>query len=562
MEVDRHLLLSIFVVEADEQLGGIEEGLLELESNPDSPGTLKRLFRLIHTLKGTANSLGFVQLSEFAHVVESLMDRLRQRTLVITPDRVSLLLRAVDSLRALMPSPTGESGDVPPTVNAVLDLLATDIASAAEHAARPDDLSDDENPTPAEPARETPPGDPATHTLRVDVRRLDRLLDLAGELTIARERLGRLLHKLEGAEAASLREASWEVDLVSQELQEQVMQLRMVPLAPTLRPYARTVRDVAASLGKRARLDVQAGDVELDTRLVEQLRAPLTHLIRNALDHGIELPEERVARGKEPCGQLVLRALHDAGATVLELSDDGAGLDRAAIEQRAREQRLASRPELLDDAALYALIFEPGFTTTQAVTEYSGRGVGLDVVRRTVEALRGSVAVRSAPGAGTTFTLRLPLTLAIIDGFLVRAGEETYVLPLDTVTECLELPTGQSTGAERGMLHLRDRALPYVRARDLFGVSAPPAPRENVVVLQHAGGQLGLAVDALLGTQPVVLKPLGTVFQGLPGLAGSSVLGDGRVALILDIPGLLRLAHQRKSVSAPLSSDLPPVPLT
>jgi two-component system, chemotaxis family, sensor kinase CheA len=316
-----------------------------------------------------------------------------------------------------------------------------------------------------------------------------------------------------------------------------------VPIGPTFHQHVRTVRDLALAAGKQARLMVEGADVEVDTAVVEHVRDPLTHMVRNAVDHGIEAPEVRRERGKDPVGTVWLRAYHESGFVVLQVSDDGAGLDRAKIAARAAALGLlpdASRPTPED---LARAIFEPGFTTSDVVTEVSGRGVGMDVVRRNVETLRGSIALDSEPGRGTEITVRVPLTLAVIQGFKVRAADETFILPLDAVVECLDLPAEETrAGAPAGILPLRGRPLPYLRLRRKFELEAPPPARENVVVVRHGADLAGIAVDALLGECSTVIKPLGAVIPRVPGISGSSVLGDGRVALILDVATLLREA--------------------
>jgi two-component system chemotaxis sensor kinase CheA len=258
------------------------------------------------------------------------------------------------------------------------------------------------------------------------------------------------------------------------------------------------------------------------------------------MDHGIELPEVRQARGKEPTGTLGLRAFHEAGSIVIQIIDDGAGLDRARITERARSQGLLKPDEEPSDADLFRLIFEPGFSTAERVTELSGRGVGMDVVKRNVEQLRGTITVDTSPGQGTTFTLRLPLTLSIIEGFSVGVGAETYVIPLENVLECVELPREERRLGRTGVLNLRGEPLPYLRLREHFQLGGEPSPRENIVVISHGRGQAGLAVDRLLGQGQTVIKPLGKLCQGLPGVAGSTLLGNGQVALILDVLTLLQ----------------------
>jgi two-component system chemotaxis sensor kinase CheA len=335
-----------------------------------------------------------------------------------------------------------------------------------------------------------------------------------------------------------------EADRLYLDLQDLIMQARMVPLGPTFKQHQRTVRDLAAAQGKQVRLVMEGEDVEVDTAMVEGIRDPLTHMVRNAVDHGLGTPEERLAQGKDPCGTLTLRAFHENGLVAIQIADDGRGLDRERILRRAVERRLVAEGAVLSDTEVFAFVFEPGFSTKDQVTEISGRGVGLDVVRRNVEALRGSISVESGPERGTAITLRLPLTLAIIEGFKVQVSGEVYILPLEAVAECLELPPGQGRGRS-GVLNLRGKPLPYLRLREHFALGGEPPARENVVVVQHAGTAVGLAVDALIGESQTVLKPLGRLFQGVRGLSGSAILGDGRVALILDVAALLREALRR-----------------
>jgi two-component system chemotaxis sensor kinase CheA len=369
------------------------------------------------------------------------------------------------------------------------------------------------------------------------------MLDLSGEIAIARGRLGEMLESGD-ASPAELLEAHREAERLHLDLQELIMKARMVPIGPSFHQHLRTLRDVATQQGKIARLVVEGEDVEVDTAVVELLRDPLGHMVRNALDHGLERPEARRAAGKNPVGTVALRAYHETGSMVIEVEDDGAGLDRHRIAERGAAMGLIPDALRVDDEALARLVFEPGFSTAERITEISGRGVGMDVVRRNVEALRGTVSLRSEPGQGTTVTVRVPLTLAIIQGFRVGLAADDYILPLDAVVECLELPA-DAPGDGCTVIPLRGRPLPALRLRDHFRLSGPRPDHENVVVVQHGPALAGLVVDALHGESSTVIKPLGPLFRGLPGVAGSSILGDGRVALILDVAGLLREALRR-----------------
>jgi two-component system chemotaxis sensor kinase CheA len=320
--------------------------------------------------------------------------------------------------------------------------------------------------------------------------------------------------------------------------------MRMVPIGRAFKPFSRTLRERCAATGKLVRLELSGEEVEVDTTVVDLIQDPLTHLVRNAVDHGIELPSVRRQRGKEYYGTLKLRAFHEAGSVIVEVEDDGAGLDRERIRERARAMGLLEAGEERGDAELFQLLFVPGFSTAERVTELSGRGIGMDVVKRNIESLRGSISIDTQPGKGTTFSMRLPLMLSIIEGFSVGVGEEIYILPLQSVLECVELPEQERRPGCTGVLNLRGQPLPFVRLRDHFEVPGPPAARESVVVVSHGRGQVGLAVDALLGQGQTVVKPLGRLFQQVPGVSGTAILGTGRVALILDVPALLKKALQ------------------
>lgn len=533
-QIDRQALVQTFVEEAGDLLGQLERDLIALEARPDDGELLHALFRAAHTLKGSAGLVGFDAVSDLAHDLEELLDRLRARKLAVDGGLVALLLQSADALREAVAA--GGTAP-PPPAQALSARIARTIASATDVAA---------------PSSGTPPAQPspsAARTLRVDVRKLDRMLDLSGEIGIARGRLTDMLERRASLTAEEILAAHRDADRLYLDLQELIMKARMVPVGLVFHQHLRLVRDLAAAQGKQARLVVEGGEAEVDTAIVEGIRDPLTHMVRNAVDHGIESPEVRRRRGKDPGGRILLRAFHEAGTIVIQVVDDGAGLPRERIAERAQLLGLVSDASKVTDEEIGRLVFEPGLTTSETVTEISGRGVGMDVVRRNVEALRGSVSVESREGAGTTVTLRLPLTLAIIRGFKVGVAGETYILPLEAVVECVELPAEERGGADgTGVVNLRGRPLPYVRLREIFGVEGPAPRRENVVVVQHGPATAGVAVDVLHGESQTVIKPLGRMFQGLPGISGSSILGDGKVALILDLAGLLRETLKRVEV--------------
>ena len=536
---------AVFLTETEEQLVNLEQELLALEASP-GPESLRAVFRTVHTLKGGTSVMGFTEAVELAHTLEDLLVRLEAGVLVLHSGLGTLLLQSVDALRELVGLRPVAEPDSRLPAKEVHQLLATTVQAArpmeghsgAGGPERPGEAEHGE----ARPARE--------RTLRVGLDRLDRMLDLTGEISIARGRLTNMLTNAHLYTPQQLLEAHREADGLYLDLQELVMKVRMVPIGRTFQPFARTVRDLSQTLGKQVRLVVSGEDVEVDTTVTELIRDPLTHLVRNAMDHGLECPEVRRAQGKDPTGTLVLRACHEAGTIVIQIVDDGAGLDRERIAARARERGLLGPEEERSDEDLFRLIFEPGFSTAERVTELSGRGVGMDVVKRNVEALRGTISVDTAPGQGTTFSLRLPLTLSIIEGFSVGVGDETYVIPLEHVLECVELPRDERRPGRTGVFNLRGAPLPYLRLREHLQLGGELPPRENIVVIGHGRGQAGIAVDTLLGQGQTVIKPLGKPCQGLPGLAGSTLLGDGRVALILDVPALLLQALKAAPAAA------------
>ncbi|GAA2687911.1 chemotaxis protein CheA [Actinoplanes palleronii] len=418
-----------------------------------------------------------------------------------------------------------------------------------------------------------------TRTIRVDAARLDKLIDLVGELVIAQSSTGFTgadtggsgtagsgaagsgavrsdavrsdaarsdtarsgaarsdTARSDAARSDAASEAQGEVMRLVDEVRHSALSLRMVPIGTTLRRFERVVRDVCMELGKEVSLVITGGDTEMDKALVERISDPLLHLVRNSLDHGIEQAAERRRHGKAPQGTLRLNAYHDAGNIVIEVTDDGRGLDRERILAKAVERELIAPDTALTDPEVYNLIFEPGFSTAATVSNLSGRGVGMDVVKRNVSALRGSIEVETNRGLGTTIRIRLPLTLAIIDGFLVGVGQSSFIVPLDRVTECVELPVGQ---LGRECMNLRGEVLPFIRLRELFHIPGPPARRQSVVIVEQSGLRTGLVVDSLLGELQTVIKPLGVLFSRVKCISGSTILGDGGIALILDVGPLI-----------------------
>ncbi|POG24007.1 chemotaxis protein CheA [Aeromonas bestiarum] len=376
--------------------------------------------------------------------------------------------------------------------------------------------------------------------VRVHADKLDDLINLVGELVVASSGASLLAQR---SRDSQLQEANSTIAMLVEEIRDGALRLRMVPIGDTFNRFQRVVRDVSHELNKDIALVITGGDTELDKSVVEKIGDPLMHLVRNSMDHGIESAGQRLAAGKPARGTLTLNAYHDSGSIVIEIKDDGAGLNKAKILQKAQERGLVSANAVLTDQEIYQLIFEPGFSTAETITNLSGRGVGMDVVKRNIQALRGSVELDSKPGQGTRVQIRLPLTLAIIDGFLVRVSTTHYVIPLDMVIECVELTQSALADTQgRNYLNLRGEVLPFVRLQHYFDVEGARGRRENIVVVSHGGKKSGLVVDELLGEFQTVIKPLGKLFQRLQGISGSTILGGGEVALILDIPSLIQHA--------------------
>ena len=387
-----------------------------------------------------------------------------------------------------------------------------------------------------------------SRTIRVAAQKLDRLITHIGELITAAAAANLTARRSGNAE---LQESTSRVSALIEQVREGALELRMVKIGGTFSRFQRVVHDVSAELGKKIQLVVSGEDAELDKTVVEQIADPLTHLVRNAIDHGIESADLRAERGKPLCGTIKLNAFHDSGSIVIEVSDDGGGLKRDRILAKAQERGLIESGRSLTESAIFGLIFEPGFSTAEAVTNLSGRGVGMDVVKRNITALRGTVGIRSTEGVGTTIAVRLPLTLAIINGFQVAVGNSIFVLPLESVEECIEF----STASGHHFTCLRGGVLPYIHLRELFATSGAATRRQSIVVINYSGQRAGLVVDGLLGEFQTVIKPLGKMFRQLDCVSGSSILGTGEVALILDVPALVQLATARSSAALGHSAE-------
>lgn len=610
-------IVQEFLVETGENLDQLDQDLVALESDPHSRELLGSIFRTIHTVKGTTGFLGFGRLESLSHAAESLLSELRDGRLELTRARTDALLEVVDEIRALLEAieQTGEEGDRDLTgLVATLERLqqpdapATSVETAEIPAPAPAP-EDVDSPPAAVPAAEAPappatepgapkpgvpaparaePAPPAAHgpapkpartsptsptpaseaaepgevahadshrsagerSVRVDVDLLDSMMAQVGELVLARNQVSAHVDLLDNQ---ALHQTVQRLSMIVSELQEGVMKTRMQPVEQLWSKLPRVIRDLAAQFAKSVALEMEGGETELDRSLLEAVKDPLTHLVRNAIDHAIELPADRVAAGKPETGTLALRAYHEGGQVVLEVTDDGAGIDPERIGAKALERDLvtAAQLESMSEREIVDLIFRPGFSTASVVTNVSGRGVGMDVVRTNVERIGGTVDLTSTPGMGTTFRIKIPLTLAIIPALLVGCREQRYAIPQANLLEMVQLRTSDGhSDIERigGALvyRLRGKLLPLVRLDETLGYTPLAGGEEteavSIVVLQADGLLLGVVVDDVFGTEEIVVKPLGQHVKQVPLFAGATILGDGSVALILDVIGLASTA--------------------
>lgn len=588
-------LFAEFVLEANSHIAELEAGLLGLETGEGGEESLNALFRAAHSLKGTAGFFGLDGLVRLAHAMETLFGALRERRLELSPPLADALLAAADLLRELV---QGRGEEEAALVRAQLEVFSpppraeeAGALSAWElwhELAREEGAASGEAAPPAAapvmaaspvPERRWPAGSetkgPAVQgedTVRVRVSLLNDLLAVAGEMVLRRNQLLRLA---QDAQAQQLEEVAADIDELTTKLQKKVMQTRLQPIASAFRKFPRLVRDLSRQLGKEADLSMQGLDVELDRSLIEALADPLTHLVRNALDHGLETPAVRTAGGKPPAGVLLLRACHENGRVLVDVCDDGAGIPLAKVRAKALQQGLVTEKELaaLSDSQLVRLVLEPGFSTAAEVSDISGRGVGLDVVKTNIEKMGGKVEVFSEPGAGTTFRLVLPLTLAIISSLLVLADGQTFAIPQGNVRELLFVQPGEDEGKrvelirQRPVLRLRGSCLPLVRLRDLLAAEpAPPAPSAEetlrILVVKSGAGAYGLIVDSVYDTEEILVKPLPPLLGNCGLYSGLTVLGDGRVAMILDTENLRQQAGLALADEPRLPSELRPVAAT
>ncbi len=654
----------------------MENALLDLSQGVEDPELIHLIFRSAHSIKGGSGTFGFTAVANFTHVMETLLDQMREGEREVTKDALNLLLESGDVLRDMLeaarddgefnaeraatiqsnleamlgnstdanaqtvePADTGsgtngwlidfkpytellKTGNDPVRMFrelAELGELQVEVATDAlpvfedfdpeechlswkltltgdvsreqldeifewvdgdcdlsiepltgeqnDVAETTPSVSVQENSTDAPPVKTAEkPQDrragedrrkadrrstgTADSSIRVSIQKIDELINMVGELVITQSMLGEVgsgeIDEFDAARLEKLRDGLQQLERNTREMQESVMQIRMLPISFSFNRFPRLVHDLSSRLGKKIDLKISGEGTELDKTVMEKIGDPLVHLVRNSLDHGIEMPEDRIACGKPETGVIHLNAYHQGGNIVIEISDDGGGLPADKILAKARERGLVAADEELSHERTLELIFEPGFSTADEVSDVSGRGVGMDVVRRNIKDLGGAIEVRSTAGEGSTFIIRLPLTLAILDGQLLSVGDETFVMPLISIVESLQVDRTMvnSVAGSAEMYRLREDYIPIVRLYNLFGIEPKTTRLEEalLVVVEHEGHKIGLMVDELLGQQQVVIKSLETNYRRIEGISGATILGDGTVALILDVGGLISLS--------------------
>ncbi len=539
-----------FLLETSENLAQLDLDLVALEQEPGSREMLTRVFRTLHTIKGSAGFLGLRKLQAVAHAAENLLSRLTTGELTFNKSIAGALLLTVDAIRRVLRAleATEDEGDDDHTallhaleeLAGELDLVVPQEPAGTERTPAP------EPPPPTHAEKSPTPAPPAVFdaAIRVNVDVLNQMMNLVGELVLARNQVLQCGSRGPGP---ALQAAVQRLNGLTTELQTSVMKTRLQAIGTLWGKFPRLVRDLAVDCGKQVRFVMEGSDTELDRTILEAIRDPLTHMLRNAVDHGIEAPAERRRRGKPSEGQLALAARHEGSTVVIEIADDGGGIDPERVRARALEAELIApeQADHLSEQELLHLIFLPGFSTADAVTHLSGRGVGMDVVRANVEKLGGTVAVESTLGAGTTVRLKIPLTLAIIPALTVTSRRERYAIPQLSLLELLRLDGGVETIHGAPVYRHRGRLLPLVHLDAVLPIDAPPGAGNgglNIVVLQAEEGPFGLVVEAIHDPEEIVVKPLPPLLQGLNVFAGATIRGDGRLALILDVPGLARRA--------------------
>ena len=568
-------LIADFIGECTEHLENVEAGMLELENKPHDAEVLNTVFRAFHAVKGMARFLNLAQIGALAQASENLLHLGRRGDLTLVGERCELIFQSVDMLKNMVAAlkTAVESGrplvriegsdpllerlkgaEKPDPVGPSLaNPLMT--PSDADEGVQQADGKLDLLLAPTQASGALPPEDKSPlvrsavsdEKIKVSTRRLDNLINMTGELVIAQLMVSEGVNSENQVEPELTRKVAYESKIV-RELQQLSMSMRMVPVQGVFKKMARLVRDLARKADKKIGFTTVGEETELDRTIVDKIADPLVHMVRNSADHGVETPEERIRAGKPPAGRIELRAFHQAGNIVIEIEDDGRGLDREKILKKARSQGLVGPDQELSDEEVYKLVFHAGLSTAKKVTSVSGRGVGMDVVRRNIEELQGKIEISSTPGRGTKFAIRMPLTLAIIDGQIVRVGSEKYIVPINAIVRSFK-PSAQQVSSilnQGEIVWAQGELVRVARLHQLFSVpdAAEDLSQGLLVMVEEDNDRCCLLVDELLGQQQVVIKNLGEMVGSVPGVSGGAIMGDGCISLILDIPGLIDLARE------------------
>ncbi len=528
-------LAGIFKEEMLELFSALESRLLELEREPVNSELVSGIFRALHTIKGNANMFGADLIENISHEFESCFDLVKKGKLAVSKELIDLALSASDYMRGVLKNyDIGDDerivvpADSAPamTIRNSLQELIAESGSRMQERGLATEIPGFGTGRPDKNRHE-----PASSSVRVASAKLDELISLAGELVTCQAQLMQTSRERQDTVFINLAERF--DDLIGG-LCEKAMGLRMLPIESIFFRFRRLVRDLAPAVGKKARLIFEGGDTELDKSLIEKLNDPLVHIIRNCIDHGIEAPDVRTAAGKSAEGTITLLASHNDGKVMIEIKDDGAGIDPGAIRKKALDMQLIAADEKLTDRELYSLLFTPGFSTADKITSVSGRGVGMDVVKKAVDSCRGSIEIASRRGKGTEISLRIPLTVAIIDGFLVRAGKQSYILPSADVEQFIEYDRQQYGAKRKHFISLRDKPVPVIRLRDVLRISGDPPDMEKVAVIRAGDCITGIVLDDVLSQTQAMIKPLGSLCTKQEFFSGATILGNGAIALILD----------------------------
>ncbi len=575
MQDEMQELVRDFIVETEEVLEGLDQCFVKLEEAPGDLSLINEIFRAVHSIKGSAGFLGFTRLVEVAHQSENVLNKLRQQEIQATSETIDIILESVDVLKVLLTEvkdSTNEQIDIN-TIKRKLSLLL-DYSALLETQTSDSGVSDDkaDKPVNIQPpclndvsekadkppsVSETPEkstdkqvaiaGEEKEQTLRIDTDRLDHVMDLVGELVLSRNRLSKILSDIEelyegDEKIKTLLETSSNLSLITTDLQLSVMKMRMVPIRKVFNKFPRMVRDIARKANKKINLEMLGETTEIDKSVIEELSDPLVHLIRNSIDHGIEKPEERLKKGKSEAGTIKLNAYQEGNSIVIQIDDDGKGIDPAVVEKKARERGLIRNQDIkLSAKEIINYIFEPGFSTAEKVTDISGRGVGMDVVKTNIGRINGIIDVNSDTGKGTQVTLKIPLTLAIIQVLMVKVNGEMYALPLASILETFRVSKSSLKYIDgQQILNVRNRLIPLIKLSDALELNCEDVVKDwvYVVLMAIAEKKVGVIVDELCHQEEVVIKPVGTYFSDIKEVSGATITGDGKVGLILD-PGSL-----------------------